>query len=64
MARRAATSTLCARGEERLGEAVWIWREIPGGTDRVLAVQADVSTDKGVADVISGPPNLRASISL
>ena len=44
--------TLCARGEERLGEAVMELREIPGATDRVLAVQADVSTDKGVADVI------------
>jgi 3-oxoacyl-[acyl-carrier protein] reductase len=27
-------------------------RAIPGGTERVLAVQADLSTDKGVADVI------------
>ncbi|MBI4484564.1 MAG: SDR family oxidoreductase [Acidobacteria bacterium] len=44
--------TICARGEERLGEAVAELRELPGGTERVLAVQADLSTEKGVADVI------------
>jgi 3-oxoacyl-[acyl-carrier protein] reductase len=44
--------TICARGEERLGEAVGELREIPGVSERVLAVQADLATDKGVADVI------------
>ena len=44
--------TICARGEERLGEAVAELRELPGGTERLLAVQADLSTEKGVADVI------------
>jgi 3-oxoacyl-[acyl-carrier protein] reductase len=44
--------TICARGEEGLAEAVSTLRTIPGGTERVLAVQADLATDKGVADVI------------
>jgi len=44
--------TICARGEEGLGAAVARLRTLPGGSDRVLAVQADVSTDKGVADVV------------
>jgi 3-oxoacyl-[acyl-carrier protein] reductase len=44
--------TICARGEEGLAEAMGKLRELPGGQERVLAIQADVSTDKGVADVI------------
>jgi 3-oxoacyl-[acyl-carrier protein] reductase len=45
--------TICARGEERIAQAVAELRELPGGTERILAIQADVSTDKGVADVVS-----------
>ena len=44
--------TICARGETGIAEAVERLRTVPGGTERVLAVQADVSTDKGVADVV------------
>jgi len=44
--------TICARGEAGLTEAMAKLREMPGGNDRVLAVQADVSTEKGVADVV------------
>ena len=44
--------TICARGETGIADAVEHLRTLPGGAERVLAVQADVSTDKGVADVI------------
>jgi len=44
--------TICARGEEGLAEAVGKLRAIPGGGERVLAVQADLATEKGVADII------------
>ena len=44
--------TICARGETGLADAVGMLREQPGGRERVLAVQADVSTEKGVADVL------------
>jgi len=44
--------TICARGEAGLVDAVARLRECPGGNDRVLAVQADVSTEKGVADIL------------
>jgi 3-oxoacyl-[acyl-carrier protein] reductase len=44
--------TICARGETGIAEAVAQLRTLPGGAERVLAVQADVATDKGVADVI------------
>ncbi|HUK35992.1 MAG TPA: SDR family oxidoreductase [Vicinamibacterales bacterium] len=45
--------TICARGEEGLANAVAELRtEVPGSAGRLLATQADVSTDKGVADVI------------
>jgi 3-oxoacyl-[acyl-carrier protein] reductase len=44
--------TICARGEEGLADAVSRLRALPGGTERVLAIQADLSTDKGVADVV------------
>src|SRR4051812_45793520 len=45
--------TICARGEERIAHAVAELREIPGAVERVLAIQADVSTDKGIADVVT-----------
>jgi 3-oxoacyl-[acyl-carrier protein] reductase len=44
--------TICARGEAGLAEAIVKLRGIPGGAARVLAVQADLATEKGVADVI------------
>src|SRR5215831_20729031 len=45
--------TICARGEEGLASAVAELRAtVEGGSARLLAIQADVSTDKGVADVI------------
>jgi 3-oxoacyl-[acyl-carrier protein] reductase len=44
--------TICARGEAGLAEAIVKLRAIPGGAERVLAVQADLATEKGVADVI------------
>jgi 3-oxoacyl-[acyl-carrier protein] reductase len=44
--------TICARGEARIAEATVELRMLPGGNERVLAVQADLSTEKGVADVI------------
>jgi len=44
--------TICARGEAGLAEAIVRLRDIPGGAARVLAVQADLATEKGVADVI------------
>jgi 3-oxoacyl-[acyl-carrier protein] reductase len=44
--------TICARGEAGLAEAIVKLRAIPGGAARVLAVQADLATEKGVADVI------------
>jgi 3-oxoacyl-[acyl-carrier protein] reductase len=44
--------TICARGEEGLAAAVAQLRALPGGEEHVLAVQADVATEKGVADII------------
>jgi 3-oxoacyl-[acyl-carrier protein] reductase len=44
--------TICARGEEGLAEATGELRRLPGGDERVLAIQADLATDKGVADVV------------
>ncbi|PYQ94433.1 MAG: short-chain dehydrogenase [Acidobacteria bacterium] len=44
--------TICARGEEGLAEAMGELRRLPGGDERVLAVQADLATEKGVADVV------------
>jgi 3-oxoacyl-[acyl-carrier protein] reductase len=44
--------TICARGEEGLADAVENLRTLPGGADRILAVQADLSTEKGAADVV------------
>jgi 3-oxoacyl-[acyl-carrier protein] reductase len=45
--------TICARGEEGIASAVTALRSaVPDGGSRLLAIQADVSTDKGVADVI------------
>jgi 3-oxoacyl-[acyl-carrier protein] reductase len=45
--------TICARGEAGLAEAMAKLRDLPGGTQRALAIQADVSTEKGVADVVT-----------
>ncbi len=42
---------ICARGRERLEEAAGTLRR-PGAADRVLAVQADLSTADGVAAVV------------
>jgi 3-oxoacyl-[acyl-carrier protein] reductase len=44
--------TICARGEEGLAAAVESLRAVDGGSERILALQADVSTDKGVADAV------------
>ena len=44
--------TICARGEEGLAEATAKLRSLPKGEDNVLAIQADLATDKGVADVV------------
>jgi 3-oxoacyl-[acyl-carrier protein] reductase len=44
--------TICARGEAGLAEATATLRSLPGGDERVLAIQADLATDKGVADVV------------
>src|SRR5438477_11628071 len=44
--------TICARGEEGLAAAIVELRNLPGGTERILAIQADLSSDKGVADVV------------
>jgi 3-oxoacyl-[acyl-carrier protein] reductase len=44
--------TVCARGEAGLVNAVARLRMLPGGEERLLAVQADLSTEKGVADVV------------
>jgi 3-oxoacyl-[acyl-carrier protein] reductase len=44
--------TICARGEEGLASAMAELRGQPDGQARVLAIQADLATDKGVADVV------------
>jgi 3-oxoacyl-[acyl-carrier protein] reductase len=44
--------TICARSETGLADAVATLRSLPGGQERVLAIQADLATDKGVADVV------------
>jgi 3-oxoacyl-[acyl-carrier protein] reductase len=44
--------TICARGERGLSAAAESLRALPGGDGRVLAVQADVSIDSGVAAVV------------
>jgi 3-oxoacyl-[acyl-carrier protein] reductase len=44
--------TICARGEEGLASATADLRTLPEGESRVLAIQADLTTDKGVADVV------------
>jgi 3-oxoacyl-[acyl-carrier protein] reductase len=44
--------TICARGEEGLAEAMAKLRALPGAGERTLAIQADLSTEKGVADVV------------
>jgi 3-oxoacyl-[acyl-carrier protein] reductase len=45
--------TICGRGEARIADATSELRALPGGIDRVLAIQADVATEKGVADVVT-----------
>jgi len=45
--------TICARGEGGLADASESLRRLPGGVERLLTIQADVSTDKGVADVVN-----------
>jgi 3-oxoacyl-[acyl-carrier protein] reductase len=44
--------TICARGEDGLAAATAELRRLPEGKARVLALQADLATEKGVADVI------------
>ena len=44
--------TICARGEEGLAEAMAKLRSLSGASERTLAVQADVATERGVADVV------------
>ena len=44
--------TICARGEAGLVEAAADLRRL-GGDGRVMAVQADLATDEGVADVVT-----------
>jgi len=44
--------TICARGEAGLVEAAADLRQL-GGDARVMAVQADLATDKGVANVVT-----------
>ena len=44
--------TICARGEEGLVDATAELRRLPGADARLLAVQADLATEKGVADVV------------
>jgi 3-oxoacyl-[acyl-carrier protein] reductase len=44
--------TICARGEAGLSEAVAQFRTISGAEAQILAVQADLATDAGVADVV------------
>ena len=44
--------TICARSESGLTEAMAKIHALPGGTERVLAIQADVATEKGVANVV------------
>ena len=52
LVREGCKVTICARGEAGLSDAVAQLRTIPGAEAQVLAVQADLATDKGVADVI------------
>ena len=44
--------TICARGETGLSAAADRLRRLDGAAERVLSVQADVSTEQGVADVV------------
>ena len=44
---------ICARGEASLAGAAAALRQLPGASDRVLAVVADVSTPAGVKKVIN-----------
>jgi 3-oxoacyl-[acyl-carrier protein] reductase len=61
LAAEGARVTLCARGAERLAEAAQLVRQAAGADggdfgdrgDRVLAVEADLATAEGVAEVVS-----------
>ncbi len=44
--------TICARGEAGLAEATAKLRQIENATSRIMAMQADVSTERGAADVV------------
>src|ERR1041385_6319056 len=44
--------TICGRGEARLAEAAAELRAPSGDAERLLAVQADLATENGVADVV------------
>jgi 3-oxoacyl-[acyl-carrier protein] reductase len=44
--------TICARGKTRLEEAASELRQLSGGNERVLGIQADLATGEGVADVV------------
>ena len=44
--------TICARGAAGLAEATADLGRLPGGDRRVVAVQADLATEKGIGDVI------------
>ena len=48
-----ARVTVCARGVDALAQAAASLRQLAGGDDRVLAVNADVSTPDGAATVVS-----------
>ncbi len=50
--REGCNVTICARGEAGVAEATAKLRDIDGGTARIMAIQADVSTEKGAADVV------------
>jgi 3-oxoacyl-[acyl-carrier protein] reductase len=45
--------TICARGEGPLAGAAAALRQVPGASDRILAIVADVSTAAGVEKVIN-----------
>ncbi len=56
LAAEGARVAICARGAERLavaaGELRGVAGAVPGGADRVLAVEADLATDAGIAAVV------------
>ena len=56
--------TICARGESGLTDAAAELRRLPGGQSRVTTVQADVSTEEGVAEVISRTVEARGGLDI